>query len=220
MKVKGIKNMNIIELNNVKKSFKNQVLFENVSLSICQGTIVGFAGDNGCGKSVLFKLISGIYKPDVGDIIIRKNNISKSYDLPEDIGILIDEPGYVEIYTGFTNLKYLASIRNKIDDNQIIQTMKNLGLSPENKEKVKNYSLGMKKKLGIAQAIMEDQSIIILDEPFNALDSSSQENVKKIIRKLKEDDKIVLITSHQAIDLDELCDQVYEIKNQKISLKS
>lgn len=206
----------IIELSKVSKSFKSHLLFSNVNLTIEKGTIVGFVGQNGSGKSVLFKLISGIYRPDEGQITVRNKELGKDCDFPENIGILIDTPGFIDIYTGFQNLKYLASIRNIINDEKIKQTLALVGLDPENKTKIKNYSLGMKQKLAIAQAIMEEQDILLLDEPFNALDDESHKKMLDLVKTLQNEGKTILITSHNDDDIKYLCDIIYKIKNQQI----
>lgn len=210
------KNNIVIKLVNVEKTFNRQILFSNVNFEIAEGSIVGFAGGNGSGKSVLFKLISGLYSPDHGEIFIRGEKLGQRIDFPENMGILIDTPGFIDIYSGFNNLKLLADIRKKISDDKIIKTMKLVGLDPENKTKVKNYSLGMKQKLAITQAIMEEQDIIILDEPFNALDAESNEKVKLLLLNLKKSGKTILLTSHNAEDLLSLCDVKYEFKNHEL----
>lgn len=203
----------VIQLVNVSKSFKGNALLENVNLQISEGEIVGFIGHNGSGKSVLFKLISGIYRPDCGKIIVRDKELGKENDFPENTGILIDSPGFIDIYTGFQNLKYLASIRNKIDDAAIEKYMNLVGLDPENKTRVKNYSLGMKQKLAIAQAIMEDQDILLLDEPFNALDESSHKNMLDLMLELQKDGKTILLTSHNLGDIESVCQRRYQIQD-------
>lgn len=206
----------VIELSKVSKSFKSHLLFSNVSLTIEQGTVIGFVGQNGTGKSVLFKLISGIYRPDSGRIIVRDKELGKDCDFPENIGVLIDTPGFIDIYTGYQNLKYLAAIRNIIDDEKIKQTLTLVGLGSESKTKVKNYSLGMKQKLAIAQAIMEEQDILLLDEPFNALDEESHKKMLELVKTLQREGKTILITSHNDDDIKYLCDIIYKINNQQI----
>ena len=133
-------------------------------------------------------------------------------DFPEDMGIFINSPGYISLYNGFKNLKLLADIRGKIDDKKIASTMELVGLNPNNKTKVEDYSLGMKQKLGIAQAIMENQNIIILDEPFNSLDYKTYIDIKEIITKLQAQSKTILLTSHNFEDIQELCDIIYIIE--------
>lgn len=208
-----------IEIQNVTKSFKSHILFSKVSLSIKKGSIVGFVGQNGSGKSVLFKLISGIYRPDNGSIRVKGKEIGKDCDFPENIGILIDSPGFVDIYTGFQNLKYLAAIKNLIDDEKIKNTMMLVGLNSESRTKVKNYSLGMKQKLAIAQAIMEDQDILLLDEPFNALDEESHKRMLALVKCLQKNGKTILITSHNCEDIEYLCDTIYTIIDRQVLLK-
>lgn len=206
----------IINLTNVSKKFGNRTLFADVNFAINEGEIVGIVGQNGTGKSVLFKLISGIYRPDSGEIEVNGKKLVVETDFPDNIGILIDSPGFTEIYTGFQNLKYLASIKNKISDETIKEYMTLVGLDPENKTKVKHYSLGMIQKLAIAQAIMEDQQILLLDEPFNALDDKSHEKMIDLIAKLQKDGKTILITSHNKDDLDKLCTKFFIVKDEKI----
>ena len=160
-----------IEVKNVSKSFGGKAILQDVSLSIEQGTAVGLVGANGSGKSVLFKILCGFEKPDRGSVYVRGKQLGKNgRDFPESLGVFINSPGFIGIYSGFQNLKFLADIQGKIGEKEIRQAMSKVGLDPDNKTKVDNYSLGMKQKLGIAQAIMEGQDSLILDEPFNALD--------------------------------------------------
>ena len=200
-----------IKLSKVSKSYNNTVILNNVNLTVNKGATVGIIGPNACGKSVLFKLICGFEKPNSGEIFIRKEKVGETFDFPSDVGIIINEVGYIGIYSGFKNLQYLAEIRNKIDDNKIKETMEMVGLDPNNKTKVKNYSLGMKQKLGIAQAIMENQDILILDEPFNALDYKTNKEIKNLLIKLKNEGRTIMITSHNHNDIEELCSEIYII---------
>ncbi|KYH30546.1 putative ABC transporter ATP-binding protein YxlF [Clostridium tepidiprofundi DSM 19306] len=206
----------IIKINKVSKSFNGMEILKDISLSINKGSTVGIIGENGSGKSVIFKLICGFVKPDSGEIYIRGEKLGEKFDFPDNVGALINKPGYIDMYTGFKNLKFLAGIRNKIDDDKIKSTMKLVGLDSNNRTKVKHYSLGMKQKLGIAQAIMEDQDIIILDEPFNALDFRTNNDIKKLIKRLKDKGNTILLTSHNHSDIEELCDEIYIIYNGKI----
>ena len=165
----------VIKLVGVSKSFKGNTLFSNVTLDIKQGTIVGFRGRNGSGKSVLFKIIAGLYTPDEGDVFIRGEKLGDKIDFPDSVGILVDSPGFIEVLSGYENLRLLAEIKGQTSQQAIKTAMKELGLDPDNKKRVKNYSLGMKQKLGIIQATMEGQDIVLLDEPFNALDNGSNQ---------------------------------------------
>lgn len=216
--------MSIISLKNVSKSYKGLTLFENIDLNVEKGRIYGIVGPNGSGKSVLFKMICGFVFPDEGTIIVNGVEIGKSKRFPENIGIIIDRPGYIPNKTGFQNLKELAMIRGKISDEKIFETMEMVGLQPTAKQKVKHYSLGMKQKLAIAQAIMEDQQILILDEPFNALDAESVNKIRRLLLAFKNEGRTILLTSHNQEDIDILCDYVFRINNCKlepiISVKS
>ncbi|QJA07486.1 ATP-binding cassette domain-containing protein [Romboutsia sp. CE17] len=208
----------VIKLKNINKSYKGIKVLNNINLEINSGKIIGIIGANGSGKSVLFKTICGFIAPDTGDVYIRGLKLGDKIDFPEDVGIFINEPGYMSLFTGFMNLKFLADINKKIDINKIRSTMIKVGLDPDNDVKVKDYSLGMKQKLGIAQAIMEEQDILILDEPFNALDYKTYDDIKSIIKSLQDEGKTILLTSHNFNDIDQLCDDIYIINNGELSL--
>lgn len=165
---------------------------------------------NGCGKSVMFKIISGFLRATSGSVFYNNKEVGKDIDFLPDLGVLIEKPGFIEEYTHVQNLLYLASIKNKIGKKEIKKFLLEVGLDPDLKQKVKNFSLGMRQRLAICQAIMEDQKIIILDEPFNGLDKSGQLDMKQLIKKLRDRDKIVLLTSHIEGDIDELADEIYE----------
>lgn len=209
-----------IEVSNVTKQFAGEVILENVQLKVAQGKSVGIVGGNGSGKSLLFKLICGFEKPTSGQIKIRQQVLGEKLDFPENVGVFINEPGYIELFSGFKNLQFLAAINNKISAKEIKATMELVSLNPNNKTKVKDYSLGMKQKLGIAQAIMENQDILIFDEPFNALDYKTYQDMKSIIQQLKEQGKTILLTSHHFADIEELCDEVYVIEEGQLMLMS
>lgn len=211
--------MNVaIKLENVSKSYNGITILNNINLEINKGKTVGIIGSNGSGKSVLFKTICGFVSPDRGATFIRGLKLGEKIDFPENVGVFINEPGYISIFNGFQNLKFLADINNKIDDKKIKQTMEKVGLNPNNKAKVQDYSLGMKQKLGIAQAIMEDQDILVLDEPFNALDYKTYGDIKNIIKSLKDEGRTILLTSHNFEDIEQLCDSVYLIEEGKLEL--
>lgn len=210
----------VIQLNDVGKTYHGIQVLRNISLSITKGTTIGIVGGNGSGKSVLFKMICGFIKPDHGEVKIRNRQLGKEIDFPEDVGVFINSPGYIEIFTGLQNLKFLADIRGLISLADIRETMLLVGLDPDNKAKVKNYSLGMKQKLGITQAIMEKQDILILDEPFNALDHKTYKDIKDLIKKMKEQGVTILLTSHHYEDIQELCDQIYYIQDGDLSTVS
>lgn len=205
--------MSLIEFRNVSKSFKGLTLFENLSVSFEKGKIYGIIGHNGSGKSVLFKMMCGFIFPDQGSVFVNGEELGRNKRFPENIGILIDKPGYLGDKTGFENLRYLANIQNKISDDKIKEVMEKVGLHFTIMQKVKHYSLGMKQKLAIAQAIMEDQDILLLDEPFNGLDVDSVENIRDLLKSLNKQGKTIILTSHNNDDIDILCDHVFRIRN-------
>lgn len=205
--------MTLIEMKDVSKSYKGLVLFENTDLSIEKGKIYGLVGPNGSGKSVLFKMMCGFVFPDQGTVTVRGIQLGKQNRFPDNFGVIIDRPGYLGNKTGFENLKYLAMIQNQITDEQIKYAMTAVGLQAAARQKVKNYSLGMKQKLALAQAIMEDQEVLLLDEPFNALDIDSVEKIRDLLFSLKGQGRTILLTSHNQEDIDILCDHVFRVRN-------
>lgn len=208
--------MNFVEIKNISKSFGDHIIFDDVSLSIDQGQCVGFIGENGVGKSVLFKMIAGLEEADKGQIYVKDQLVGRNENFPTNIGFFVNQPSFVDIFDGFENLKLLAEIKNSIDDKKIRDTMIAVGLDPDNKTKFKSYSTGMKQKLAIAQAIMEDQDLVLLDEPFNALDTKSNLEIINVINKLKEEDKTIFLTSHQEEYLRKLCNEIYLFNDNKI----
>lgn len=211
----------IITLKNIQLELKKTCVFQNLNFSCKQGEIIGITGANGSGKSVLFKLIAGLYSPSYGEVLINGENIVPERKIPANLGALIEEPGFINYYSGFKNLQYLASIRGVVGNQEINDTLKIVGLYEQKDQKVKTYSLGMRKKLGIAQAIMENPSILLLDEPMNALDKSSVENMRTLLRKLSsEKGTTILIASHSEEDIRILCDKVYAIEDKVCTLCS
>ncbi|HET0301058.1 TPA: ABC transporter ATP-binding protein [Streptococcus pneumoniae] len=211
----------IITLKNIELKLKKTCVFQNLNFSCKQGEIIGITGANGSGKSVLFKLIAGLYSPSYGEVLINGENIVPERKILANLGALIEEPGFINYYSGFKNLQYLASIRGVVGNQEINDTLKIVGLYEQKDQKVKTYSLGMRKKLGIAQAIMENPSILLLDEPMNALDKSSVENMRTLFRKLSsEKGTTILIASHSEEDIRILCDKVYAIEDKVCTLCS
>ncbi len=201
----------MITVENVSKSYKDKCVLQDVSLELKQGMIYGLVGRNGSGKTVLMKCICGFAKVTTGKICLNGKCIGKDVDFIENAGIIIETPGFISHITGFQNLSNLASIRGKINKEQIIDSMWLVGLDPKNKTRVGKYSLGMRQRLGIAQAIMEDPDILILDEPMNGLDNQGVEDIRKLLLDLKERGKTILIASHNREDIDVLCDHVWEM---------
>ncbi|AWZ47672.1 multidrug ABC transporter ATP-binding protein [Clostridiaceae bacterium 14S0207] len=207
----------MIQIKNLKKTFKKNLIFENVNLNLEYGNIYGFLGVNGVGKSVFFKTISGLMKPTEGEVICNNKRLYKDIDYLPELGYMDNNAKFIKDLTGFENLKLLSSIKNVIKDEEIRQYMKLVNLEPNLTTKVKDYSLGMYQKLAIIQAIMENPEIIIFDEPFNGLDKKSCNVVKEIILNLKCKNKIILLTSHILNDIEELADESYEFENKTIS---
>ena len=200
----------IIEIKNYTKCIKGNVILKNININLEKGKCYGFIGTNGSGKSILFKAICGLIKSNDGYIKVNGKIIGKEVDFPSDVGALIEYPGFLSNFSGFENLKYLAKINNKISDEEIVKYMDLLELDYKDKKKVKSYSLGMKQRLGIIQAIMENPSIIILDEPMNALDKNGVNLVRDIIKDMKNEGKTILLTSHNILDINLLCDKIFE----------
>lgn len=200
-----------IIVQNITKEFKNQVVLKTVNLEFEMGKIYGIIGRNGSGKTVLLKCICGLLAPSTGKIIVGDKVVGKDIDYPQNIGFIIESPGFLPNYSGFKNLKYLASIRGRVKDDEIRKCIELVGLNPDDKKHVSNYSLGMRQRLGIAQALMENPDILILDEPMNALDNVGVDYMRKVFLRMKEEGKMIIIASHIRDDVEILCDEVYGI---------
>ncbi len=198
-----------IEIKNVTKIIKHNTVIDNVSLTVNSGKITGLKGVNGSGKTMLMRLVSGLILPTSGEIIIDGETLGKDITFPRSIGTLIENPAFLDNYSGFQNLKLLASIQGKISDEEIREAIIAVELNPDDKKKFRKYSLGMKQRLGIAAAVMEHPDIIILDEPTNALDSDGVQMVKRILQKEKERGALILISCHDLDILKELSDVIY-----------
>ena len=208
--------MSVIAIRDVHKQFHGNTLFRGISWNIEQGKTYGLIGPNGSGKSVLFKMICGFVRPDAGTIDIDPAFLSHRRTFPEHFGITIDGPAYLPHETGLENLRRLASINKRINLDEVRQSLLDLGLSPDSKQVVRRFSLGMKQKLSLAQAFMEKPAVLLLDEPFNALDEDSVANVKTILRKHKESGTTIVFTSHNRGDIAELSDEVLQISSSSL----
>ena len=200
-----------IEVQNVVKRFRDQVVLKNVSISFEKGKIHGIVGRTGSGKTVLFKCICGLMHPEEGVILVNGKRVGRDVDMPEDIGAIIEAPGFLPNYSGYKNLRFLANIRRKIGKEEILNVLKTVGLDPESRKHVGKYSLGMRQRLGIAQAIMEDPEILILDEPMNGLDNAGVQDIRALLLELKAQGKTILLASHNHEDIAALCDTVHEM---------
>lgn len=206
--------MNTISIQNVSKSFGQHKVLDNINLNCEKGFIYGIVGHNGSGKTVLFKSICGFIKPDSGVITI---NGKPNLDISKfNLGVIIEAPAYISELSGIDNLTYLYEIKNKRNRRHLEEMMELVGLDPLSKKKVGKYSMGMKQRLAIAQAIMEEQDILILDEPMNGLDKQGVEDMRNLFIRLKEEGKTIVLASHNKEDIDILCDYVYEIDSGKL----
>ncbi len=206
----------MIQVKDLSLTLNKRQILKHVSLELEGGHIYGLVGNNGCGKTMLMKCICGFVKPGAGMVVADGKVIGKDTDYLPDAGIIIETPGFIPYYSGFQNLKVLAGIRNKITPGQIRSTLEQVGLDAGSKLPVKKYSLGMRQRLGLAQAVMEDPSILILDEPMNGLDRHGVEEVRRLLLSLKEQGKLLIIASHNGEDIRILCDEVYEMDNGEI----
>ncbi|BDC00628.1 TPA: ABC transporter ATP-binding protein [Clostridium perfringens] len=211
-----MENRKVVEICNLTKDINGTKVLNKVNLQLESGKAYGIVGRNGSGKSMLFKAICGLINTTEGSITVFDKDI-KNGSFPDDIGMIIENPGFLPQYSAFKNLKILASINNKISDERIKETIALVGLDPKNKKSVKKFSLGMKQRLGIAQAIMEDPKLLILDEPMNGLDSDGVEQIRKLLLKLKANSVTILLASHNSDDINKICDYVYYIENGVLS---
>ena len=200
-----------IELIHVTKKFGQELVLKEVNLTLEQGRVYGIVGNNGSGKTVLMKCICGFLIPTTGLIQVFGSGIGQDVDFPESLGVIIETPGFLTNLTGRKNLEILAGMRGKIGPAEIQQVLEKVGLDPALKKPVANYSLGMRQRLGIAQAIMEDPKLLILDEPFNGLDKHGVGEIRKLLLDLKEEGKTILLASQNEEDIRVLCDEVYEM---------
>ena len=198
--------MIVLSTKNLTKAFNDKEVVKNVSFEIEEQTITGIIGRNGCGKTVLLKMLAGLYIPTSGSINYH------GFEVIKDYGVLIDT-GFLDNESGFNNLKLLAILKNELNDDQIKEIMNYVKLDPYNKTKYKKYSTGMKQKLKLAQAIMENPKILILDEPFNGLDKESVKFFREKLKELKNAGKTIILTSHYEEDIKALCDKVYEMED-------
>lgn len=202
---------NIITVNNVTKTFGRDTVLHDVTVQFERGKIHGLVGRNGSGKTVLLKCICGFIAPTEGSIRVRNKVVGRDEQVPENLCGIIETPGFLPGYSGYSNLKFLASIQNKISRKQITDALDMVGLDPCCKKRVGKYSLGMRQRLGIAQAIMEDPEILILDEPMNGLDNRGVEDMRILFKRLRDEGKTILLASHNPSDIEMLCDTVSEM---------
>ena len=207
----------MIKVDNLRKTFGEEEVLKGISCEFAKGKMHAVIGNNGSGKSVFFKCICGFIRPTQGHIYVNGKVIGKDIDFPDSIGVIIERPGFIPQMSGFKNLQMLARIRKKITDHQIREMILKVGLDPLSKKPVGKYSLGMKQRLGIAQAIMEDPELIILDEPFNGLDKNGVQEIRSLLMDLKGAGKTIFLTSHNSEYIRVLADEVWEMDGGMLS---
>lgn len=207
----------VVRLEDYCKSFKSAEVLKNINLTLESGKVIGLKGKNGSGKTMLMRAISGLILPTSGKVYINDKELGRHISFPPSIGILIENPSFISNYTGFKNLKILASIQNRISDDEIRDAIRKVGLDPDDKRTFKKYSLGMKQRLGIAAAIMERPDIVILDEPINALDEAGAGLIKGLLDELKANGSLIIIACHDTEELNYLSDEIYEIYDGEIT---
>ena len=203
----------MVQMNHVKKAYKGNVLFTDLNFTVERGESCAIVGANGAGKSVLLKMICGLVRPDEGDITVGGEKLEKG-KFPKDIGVILDNAGFLPGETGLKNLSIIAGILRKVTKEELEKTMRLVGLDPASKGKVGKYSLGMKQRLAIAQAIMEKPSLLILDEPFNAIDEKTVKDFRALLGRLNAEEGVtILMTSHHQEDIQGLCKNIYMIES-------
>lgn len=207
----------VVRLEDYCKSFKSAEVLKNINLTLESGKVIGLKGKNGSGKTMLMRAISGLILPTSGKVYINDKELGRQISFPPSIGILIENPSFISNYTGFKNLKILASIQNRISDDEIRDAIRKVGLDPDDKRTFKKYSLGMKQRLGIAAAIIERPDIVILDEPINALDEAGAGLIKGLLDELKANGSLIIIACHDTEELNYLSDEIYEIYDGEIT---
>ncbi len=207
--------MNELKIINIYKNFGKKEVLKDISLDVCGGQIVGLVGENGCGKTVLMKIIIGLMKASKGEVIYNGKQLKTDMDYLDSVGFIIENPSFFGELSGYENLKLLADIKKKIGDKEILSWLEKVGLK-DISYKVDDYSLGMKQRLALAQALMEDEEVLILDEPTNSLDEEGVELFHSLLKQQKEKRKIIIISSHNKYDIEQLADEVYRIKEGKM----
>lgn len=206
----------MIKVNNVSLILNKYTILDDVSVKAGKGEAVGLIGGNGSGKTMLMKCICGFNTMFTGEITVKGKRIGKDVEFAPDTGFIIETPGFIPYMTGYENLKVLAGIKKIIGKKEIREYMKFVGLDPDNKKSVKKYSLGMRQRLGLAQALMENPDVLILDEPFNGLDKGMAERMRDVLVDEKRKGKTILLASHNEHDIDYICDRIYEIDGGRI----
>lgn len=206
----------VIDVKNLSKEFGKEYILKDINLHMESGHVYGLKGKNGSGKTMLMRAVCGLIFPSQGEIVIDGKVLGKELSFPENVGALIENPGFIGEYTGARNLKTLAAIKKIAGDAEIRESLIKVGLDPDDKKKFKKYSLGMKQKLGIAAAIFEKPELVILDEPTNALDEKSIELLKNIIEELRDNGALVILSCHDTEELMQISDTIFCMENGSI----
>lgn len=207
----------IIEVKGLSKSFGKNKVLDDVNIGFAAQRIHGIIGRNGSGKTMLFKCILGMMPFSDGEITVNGKRIGKDIDVPENVGMIIESPGFLAGYSGYANLRLLSRIKNVIGRDEITRAIQTVGLDPASRKRVGKYSMGMRQRLCIAQAIMENPSLLILDEPMNGLDNRGVGEIRELLLNLKNQGKTILIASHNPEDIRQLCDTVCEMDCGKLT---
>jgi len=216
MTAAGRVNETVVHVKNVTVRMKNQVVLERINLQLDEGKIYGIIGRNGSGKTMLLRVLCGLVRPSEGEVWVLGREIGRAGAFPDEVGAVIETPGFLPQYSGLKNLKLLASLRNRIDEDDIREAIRLVGLDPENKKPVRTYSLGMRQRLGLAQAIMEKPRLLLLDEPSNGLDQEGVRDLHILLRNLRSKGVTILLTSHSREEIETLCDAVYYMERGRL----
>lgn len=209
-----------IEVKNLSKEFKKILILDNISVTFEKGKIYGLIGKNGSGKSVFLKILCALYEPTNGEVLYDETNIFKEEKIPSNTRALIESPNFIEELTGYENLEMLANIQNKIGRHEIEEALRKVNLYEEKDKKYSKYSLGMKQKLGIAQVLMEDPEVMILDEPFNGIEEETAVKLRGILKEERKKGKIIILASHIKEDIENLADVIYKFDGGKIKIET
>lgn len=209
----------IIRTKNATKYIRGALILDKVNVEFESGKIYGLQGPNGSGKTMLMRLVGGLIQPTSGEVYIDENKLGQSFDFPTSMGLLIENPAFLPNYTGLKNLELLAGIKGNVSLEQLRQTIRDVGLNPDDKRKYRKYSLGMKQRLGIAAAIMEKPELILMDEPTNALDDAGVEQICLLLRRERDRGALILMACHDAAILEQMSDEIYTIYEGKVERK-
>jgi ABC-2 type transport system ATP-binding protein len=205
-----------IEISDIKKSFNHFTVFENINLLIPKANITGISGPNGAGKSILLRIICGLVKPTEGQISVFGKRIGVDVDFPDRTGALIDVPGFLPNYSAYQNLRMLANISGQSGSERILEVLSIVGLDKDNQQPVRTFSVGMRKRLGVAQAILEEPDLLLLDEPTDSIDQAGWKNIYEYLIQLKEKGTAILLTSNKLDEINILCDQAFLLQEKKL----